>query len=171
MSLKSAFILLLVPFLFIGFSCKSRIILPSGVPSKIRVVKGKSLNVRDLPDSQSKVIGAAMADIVYNVVDAIPTYYLIRLPNNKQGWIYANIPEKWTTLVDENMVKINLEGGISVRPKPYEVEGPGIGVAAQDYTFDIIDTVYSHYKIVLPNGRKGWIYAGTPEDKWVKPVF
>jgi hypothetical protein len=167
--------LLLLPalalLLMAGFSCKSRVILPAGVASKIKVVKGQSINVRELPDAQSRVIGAALTNEVYTVVDAIPTYYLIRLPNNKQGWIYANVAEKWTSLVDENVVRINLEGGISVRAKPYDVQGPGISVAPPDFTFDVLDTVYSHYKIQLPNGRKGWVYAGTPDDKWVKPVY
>ena len=80
MAMRSTFTVILILLLGVGFACKSRVILPSGVPAKIKVVKGQSLNVRELPEAQSKIIGAATTNVNYNVVDAIPTYYFIRLP-------------------------------------------------------------------------------------------
>jgi hypothetical protein len=134
----------LVAVIFVFAASCQRHILPSGVPTKIKLMKSISIYARAEADSVSPLVGTAEPEKVYEVVDAFPTYYLIALPSGKRGWIYANIPEKWTTLVMENQVRVNLEGGISVRTKPYDIKGPGIGIAAGDYIFDIIDTTYSH---------------------------
>ncbi len=161
----------LAGLLFVLMASCQRHVLPMGVPAKIKLMKNINICVRTEADSVSPLVGTAEAEKVYQVVDAFPTYYLIALPSGKRGWIYANIPEKWTTLVMENQVKINMEGGISVRTKPYDIKGQAVGVAATDYIFDIIDTTYSHYRIILPDGKKGWIYCGGPDDKWIKPVY
>jgi hypothetical protein len=46
-----------------------------------------------------------------------------------------------------------------------------VGVAAQGYVFDIIDTEYSHVKVLLQNGKKGWIFVGRPDNRFVEEYY
>ena len=144
------------------------------MPHRVKVMVEGGINVRLRPDSQatqSAVVGVAANGETYRVLDARAAFYKISLPDSKVGWISANQEENWTTRVDENIVKVNLDGGISVRQKPYDQKSPQIGIAAQGYSFDIIDTEYSHVKIALPNGRKGWIFVGRPGSRFVEEIY
>lgn len=139
------------------------------IPQRIKV-RISTVNIRSTPDSQSAVLAVGQAGETYRVLDALPAYYKITLPSGVSGWISANPLENWTARIDENLVKVLLEGGIAVRQRPYDKTSPQIGIAAQGYTFDILAVEYSHYKILLPNGKKGWIYAGRPGQMLVEPL-
>ena len=158
-----------------GFAgCVGKTPLYYDIPRRIKVKVEGGIFVRMKPDTQSTqsaVVGAAVTGETYKVVDARPAFYRISLPDGKQGWISANPEENWTIRIDENQVKVSLDGGISVRRKPFDKESPQIGIAAQGYVFDIIDTEYSHLKILLPNGRKGWIFAGRPGSRFIEEYY
>jgi hypothetical protein len=34
--------------------------------------------------------------------------------------------------------------------------------------YEILDVIFSHFKIKTPDGESGWIYAGRPNDLWIK---
>lgn len=150
-------------------SCSPKIPPYGDIPPRIKVVH-PSVNIRTNPDGQSAVLAIAQTGETYRVLDAIPAYYKITLPTGASGWISANPIGNWTTRIDENLVKVLLEGGIAVREKPFDRTSPQIGIAAQGYTFDILAVEYSHYKVLLPNGKKGWIYAGRPDQRLVEPL-
>lgn len=141
------------------------------IPSKIRIKAKGALYIRTAPDSQSSIIGIVRYQDVCKVLDAFPVFYKISLPDGLEGWISANPHEQWTTRVDENLVKVNLEGGLAVRKEPFNKESEQIGVAAKGYTFDIRSVIYSHYKIISPEGKKGWIYIGRPNQSMIEEVF
>jgi uncharacterized protein YgiM (DUF1202 family) len=141
------------------------------IPSKIKVTVDGNMYVRSAPDSESPVVGTAPVGTVLRVIDALPVYYKITLPDGVSGWISANPRENWTVRVDENLVKVMHEGGLAVRKEAYKKDSPQVGVAAKAYTFDIQTVEYSHYRVVLENGKKGWIYAGRPVQMLVEKVF
>ncbi len=159
-----------------GFAgCVGKTPLYYDIPRRIKVKVEGGIFVRMKPDTsstQSAAVGAAATGETFKVIDARPAYYRISLPDGQQGWISANPEENWTTRIDENQVKVNLDGGIAVRRKPYDSKSPQIGVAhAQGYVYDIIDTEYSHFKILLPNGHKGWIFAGRPGSRLIEESY
>ena len=161
-------------FIAVLAGCGRKPLMYYDMPRKVKVKVDGGINVRLKADSQatqSTVVGTALGGTTYQVFDARPAFYKISLPDAKTGWISANQEENWTTRIDENLVKVNLNGGISVRQKPYDKESPQVGIAAQGYVFDIIDTEYSHVKVLLPNGRKGWIFVGRPENRFVEEYY
>jgi len=140
----------------------------SFLPQKLKIIKEGGISVRESSDGKSSIISAAHKDYSYDVTDGISAYYKIKFINDQTGWICSNPAENWTELTSDNKVKILLKGGISVREKPYDKEGQSLGVAAEQYTFDILEAEYSYLKIALPENKSGWIYIGKPGERWVE---
>ena len=163
---KTVFSFVIIFMLFLPWSCQ-KVIKKAGIPEKITILKKEGISVRQAADSNAPVITSVFYKYQYQVIDGLPAWYKIKLPGGEYGWICANPAENWTEQ-QENKVKILLKGGISLREEPYNKDSKITGVAAEQYTFDILETDYSHFKISLPDNKAGWIYAGKPGDPWVE---
>ena len=169
MNFFSLFIKLFVFFSL--FSCKEKQknyknLLSKYVPESITITKKSGITIKDKFNSKGKVLKKTPLAILgysFQVINAKPLYYKIQYTKNKVGWISAGIARGWTKLED-GKVKISLRGGITVRDFPYKKK---IGVAANAFSFKILDVIFSYYQVSLPEGGKGWIYAGKIKDRWV----
>jgi len=159
-------LLVVVIFLIFVISCQKKL---GNVKNKsVKIIYKGGISVRDISGSKSKPIGIAYENYVYKVVDVKPAYYKIKFVDGRNGWISANIDNKWTKLVSQNEIKVLLKGGITVREEPFNKKSPILGVAAYLYTFKIIQTEYSYIKIKLPEDKTGWIYIGPYTNRWVE---
>lgn len=65
---------------------------------KVKVLLEGGITVRDFP--YKKKIGIAATSFSFEILDVLCSYYQIKLPNNKKGWIYAGkLTDRW---VDDN---------------------------------------------------------------------
>jgi hypothetical protein len=138
-------------------------------PKKVKIKIRGMIYANEFPDSKSRQIGVVKYGEEYDVLDVWPGCYKISTPDST-GWIWANAASNWTKIVDENTVKIMLKGGLALRKDPFNTNSPVIGIAAPGYTFEVLETEFAYFKVQLPDGKAGWIYAGLPKSRWVEGI-
>jgi hypothetical protein len=139
------------------------------IPEKIKVVKESGITVRQGIDSTSEKLTVVYHNYSYDVTDANIMYYKVKNKDGVEGWIYNNSEQNWVEEVDNNqMARINLVSGITMRSKPYDKTSGIVGLVEFMEFYKILDVIFSHFKIKTPDGKDGWIYAGRPNDSWVE---
>jgi hypothetical protein len=142
----------------------------TGLPSEIKVVKRGGITIRSSRGTEYTQMGAVLYGKTYRVVDGFPGYYKIRTVDGGEGWISAGYDDGWTERTPDGKVRIAREGGVTIRKAPFNPSSRVLGVAAEKYSFEVLDAEYFYFKIVTPEGKEGWVYAGNPENHWVEPV-
>lgn len=163
--MKSLYLLSILSLILFFQSCDSRRDLYN-LTNWIKVNKEGGISVRSQPTPEAEKIGVVYPDYTYDVIDAHPSWYRIKLPDGPSGWIYCNPEKGWTRTIRGSYVKIMLKGGIHVRKKP-DNSSSVAGVAFYSRTYDLEDVIYTWYKVRLPNGKSGWVYTGRPSESWV----
>jgi len=159
--------ILLFGLLFTG--CQKKIAM-TDLPEAVKIVKKSGVTIRSSWEKEFKPVGAALQGYTYKVVDGDPAYYRIVYVDGSEGWISAGYDKNWTERTADGKVKILVKGGITVRQKAFDNGSKVVGVAAEKYSFPVTGVEYYYLKIEFPEGKQGWIYVGTPEDRWIEPV-
>jgi hypothetical protein len=139
----------------------------ASLPAETKILKAPGILALKSIDDKKSGIGTAFKDYAYKVLDGQVAYYKISLPTGKTGWIYSYRKKNGTEIQEDGRVKILNDWGINVREQPYDSKSTPIGMAAAGFSFDVLDVEYAYLKVLLPNGKVGWIYTGKPEDRWV----
>lgn len=127
----------------------------------------RSITVKQSLDAESRTIGIAYSGLMYPIVTKKVGYYLIQLPDGRLGWVqtkaaYIRVKEKEGNLivVDEYIPVYD----------ELSLEGEVIETIKEGNSFPIREKSYSYFKIRLPEGIEGWIYAGKPTSPWVSLI-
>ena len=163
---------LIICVLMVCVACKKEATLAEGGPKKIKVILSSGITVREdskvEPVGKGPKVGSVFKNYEYKVLDTFPLKYKIELPDGKQGWVSANPAGNWTK-VENNKVTILHPQALVVRATE-DNKSENIGSAHNSYSYPLLKTEYSHFKIELPDGKSGWIYAGKIDEPWVEIV-
>jgi SH3-like domain-containing protein len=157
----------LLPFVLLTFLSTSANAYQT--PKFIKIIKSSGVNVRSSIDSESEKVDSVYVDYLYDVIDANVLYYKIKTTNGVEGWVYNDSANNWISEnKDKTKIKIILDSGITMRAMPYDSASRIVGLAEPGETYDILDVVFSHFKISTPRIPEGWIYVGRPGDMWIE---
>ena len=155
--------------LFIAFLLTSNVANAYSIPKKIKIIKESGITVRRTIDVSSEKLDAVYYNYFYDVVDVNVMYYKIKNKAGVEGWIYNNSVQNWVEEIDNGKkARIGLVSGITMRSEPYYKTSGIVGLADFMKFYEILDVIFSHFKIKTPNGESGWVYAGRPNDSWVE---
>jgi len=124
----------------------------------------RSITVKQSIDKTSASIGMAYSGESYWIIKKKVGYYRILLSSGKEGWVQGK--SSYRRFIEDGD-KLIIEDDLVTAYETLSVKSKSIGLARQGEALDILERVYTHYKIKLNDGSEGWVYAGKPDDPWI----